>query len=170
MKLSPAAEFAVRGALVLAENYGGSPTTLDAICEARGLSKQYLVKIFSSLTRAGLVTPVRGKKGGYLLARDPADICLLQIIEAAEGPIAVNFSQHDPPRCGGSESGHVDTGHDRDGTRSSAHNQGHCAGFRCEPGCASWCVTLLGRGHRSSCEGGRKTRVDEVRKPCRVSV
>ncbi len=99
MKLSPAAEFAVRGTLVLAQNYGNGPTTLDAICEARGLSKQYLVKIFASLARAGLITPVRGKRGGYLLARDPASISVLELIEAVEGPVAVNFCQHDPPRC-----------------------------------------------------------------------
>ena len=99
MKISPAAEFAVRGALVLAEQYGNGPTTLDSICEARDLSKQYLVKIFALLARAGLVTPIRGKKGGYFLARDPAAINLLELIEAVEGPIAVNFCQHDPPRC-----------------------------------------------------------------------
>lgn len=99
MKISPAAEFAVRGALVLAEHYGKGPTTLDSICEARDLSKQYLVKIFASLARAGLVTPVRGKRGGYLLSRDPSEINLLELIEAVEGPVAVNFCQHDPPRC-----------------------------------------------------------------------
>ena len=85
--------------MVLAEHYGNGPTTLDAICEERDLSKQYLVKIFSSLAHAGLVTPVRGKRGGYLLARDPAEINLLELIEAVEGPIAVNFCQHIPPRC-----------------------------------------------------------------------
>ena len=105
MKISPAAEFAVRGALVLAEQYGNGPTTLDSICEARDLSKQYLVKIFASLARAGLVTPVRGKLGGYLLAREPAQINLLELIEAVEGPVAVNFCQHDPPRCGRTECG-----------------------------------------------------------------
>jgi len=105
MKLSPAAEFAVRGALVLAEHYGQGPTTLDSICDARGLSKQYLVKIFASLARSGIVTPVRGKKGGYLLARDPSEVTLLELIEAVEGPIAVNFCQHVPPRCEESECG-----------------------------------------------------------------
>ena len=99
MKISPAAEFAVRGALVLAEQYGNGPTTLDSICVARDLSKQYLVKIFASLARAGLITPVRGKRGGYLLARDPSKVNLLEVIEAVEGPVAVNFCQHDPPRC-----------------------------------------------------------------------
>ena len=99
MNISPAAEFAVRGALVLAEHYGNGPTTLDSICEARDLSKQYLVKIFASLARSGLVTPVRGKRGGYLLARQPSEINLLELVEAVEGPIAMNFCQHDPPRC-----------------------------------------------------------------------
>jgi len=99
MKLSPAAEFAVRGALVLAENYGNGPTTLDAICEARGMSRQYLVKIFASLNRAGLITPVRGKLGGYLLARDPDSINVRELIEAVEGPLALNYCQHDPPQC-----------------------------------------------------------------------
>ena len=99
MKISPAAEFAIRGSLVLAEHFGDGPTTLDSICEARDLSKQYLVKLFASLARAGLVTPVRGKRGGYLLAREPGQINLLELVEAVEGPIAVNFCQHDPPRC-----------------------------------------------------------------------
>ena len=99
MRLSPAAEFAVRGALVLAENHGDGPVTLDTICARRDLSKQYLVKIFASLARADLVTPVRGKKGGYLLARDPNDIPVLDVIEAVEGPITMNFCQYDPPRC-----------------------------------------------------------------------
>jgi Rrf2 family transcriptional regulator, cysteine metabolism repressor len=105
MKISPAAEFAIRGALVLAERYGEGPTTLDSICEARDLSKQYLVKIFALLARAGLVTAVRGKLGGYLLAREPSQISLLDLVEAVEGPVAVNFCQHSPPRCDQTECG-----------------------------------------------------------------
>jgi len=99
MRLSPAAEFAVRGVLVLAENYGNGPVTLDTICRARGLSKQYLVKLFAPLIRAKLITPIRGKKGGYLLARPPKDITVLEVIEAVEGPIVLNFCQDNPPQC-----------------------------------------------------------------------
>jgi Rrf2 family iron-sulfur cluster assembly transcriptional regulator len=99
MKLSAAAEFAVRGALVLAEHRGQGPMTLESICSQRDLSRQYLVKIFSSLTKAGLVTAIRGKGGGYTLARDPNGITLLDVIEAVEGPIVLNLCQHDPPRC-----------------------------------------------------------------------
>lgn len=100
MKLSPAAELAMRGVLILAEEYGKGPVTLDAICAKRDLPKQYLVKIFSSLARAGLITPVRGKNGGYMLTRDPQEVTLLDVVEAVEGPIVLNYCQHDPTQCG----------------------------------------------------------------------
>ncbi len=99
MKLSPAAEFAVRGAVVLAKRHGQGPINLDTICKERDLPKQYLAKLFASLARAGLLTPVRGKHGGYLLARDPAEITILEIIEIIEGPIMLNYCQHVPPKC-----------------------------------------------------------------------
>lgn len=99
MKLTPAAEFAVRGVIVLAENYGRGPVTLDTVCASRRLSKQYLTKIFASLARAGLVLPIRGKHGGFVLAREPKDISLLEVIEAVEGPILLNFCQHHPAKC-----------------------------------------------------------------------
>ncbi len=99
MKLSPAAEYAVRGVAVLAENYGGGPISLSKICETRELPKQYLTKIFASLAKADIVLPVRGKHGGYLLAREPKNISLLDVIEAIEGRLVLNFCQYDPPRC-----------------------------------------------------------------------
>lgn len=99
MKLSMAAELAVRGIIVLADGYGKGPITLDSICRSRDLPKQYLTKIFVSLRNAGLVEPVRGKHGGYLLGRPPSEITVLNVIEAVEGPIALNFCQYDPPKC-----------------------------------------------------------------------
>lgn len=99
MKISPAAELAVRGMAVLAKEYGKGPTPLLNICSARDLPKEYLTKIFGLLTKGNLVTPIRGKNGGYKLARDPSQITLLEIVEAVEGPIVVNLCQHTPPRC-----------------------------------------------------------------------
>jgi len=99
MKLSLAAELAVRGAIVLAIRYGDGPITLAEVCAPRDLPRQYLAKIFSALVRAGLVRPQRGKKGGYQLARGPEAITVLEIIEAVEGPIMLNFCQRKPPEC-----------------------------------------------------------------------
>lgn len=99
MKLSPAAELAVRGCLVLTEHHGQGPTTLAEICKASELSREYLAKVFGMLSRADIIQPIRGKHGGYVLAHDPSEINLLQIIEAVEGPQALNLCQFDPPKC-----------------------------------------------------------------------
>jgi Rrf2 family protein len=99
MKLSPAAELAIRGAVVLAQQYGKGPTTLADICELRDLSREYLARVFGLLAKADIVTPIRGKKGGYVLARDPRNVTLLEVIEAVEGPQALNLCQYDPPKC-----------------------------------------------------------------------
>ena len=99
MKLTPAAEFAVRGLVVLAQEQGQDPLALKTICERRDLPKEYLAKIFGSLARANIVTPVRGKHGGYVLARERDQITMLEIIEAVEGPVCLNFCQQNPPKC-----------------------------------------------------------------------
>lgn len=99
MKISPAAELAVRGVLALAEQYRQGPVTLSSVCTDRQLPKQYLTKIFSSLARAGIVTPIRGKHGGYVLAHEPSEITLLEVIEAVEGPLALNYCQRSPSKC-----------------------------------------------------------------------
>ena len=99
MKLSPAAELALRGTFVLAGEYGKGPVTLDNICARRNLPKQYLVKLFASLAKAGLVSPVRGKHGGYMLLREPSQVSVLDVVEAVEGPIQLNYCMNNPPQC-----------------------------------------------------------------------
>jgi len=51
------------------------------------------------MARAGIVRPIRGKNGGYVLTRDPKNISLLEVIEAVEGPQALNICQNNPPLC-----------------------------------------------------------------------
>jgi Rrf2 family protein len=99
MKLSIAAEYAIRGILVLTAEHGQGPVTLEAVCARRKLPKQYLTKLFANLAKAGLIHPVRGKGGGYTLTRAPEQISLLQVIEAVEGPIILNLCQHAPSQC-----------------------------------------------------------------------
>jgi Rrf2 family protein len=99
LRLSPAAELGVRAALVLTQNYGQGPVTLAQIGEVSELSGEYLAKVLSMLSRANIVNSIRGKHGGYVLARPPGDVNLLQVIEAIEGPTALNLCQFDPPQC-----------------------------------------------------------------------
>ncbi|MEQ9607162.1 MAG: SUF system Fe-S cluster assembly regulator [Kiloniellaceae bacterium] len=50
-------------------------------------------KVLALLSRRGVVTSIRGVKGGYGLARDPRDVRVAEIIEAIDGPIAITDCQ-----------------------------------------------------------------------------
>ena len=99
LTLSPAAELAMRAALTLAIEYGKGPVRLCDICAVRDMQRDYTAKVLGYLSRARLVVPIRGKNGGYTLARDPGEITLLDVIEAVEGPISLNLCQKENPEC-----------------------------------------------------------------------
>lgn len=56
-------------------------------------------KILKILARSGLLVSLRGAKGGYLLARPPADITLVDIIHAMDGPIGMTECSVTPGLC-----------------------------------------------------------------------
>ncbi|HZX28660.1 MAG TPA: SUF system Fe-S cluster assembly regulator [Telluria sp.] len=56
-------------------------------------------KILKTLARGGLVTSLRGAKGGYLLARPPARISMADIIHAMDGPIGMTECSVTPGLC-----------------------------------------------------------------------
>jgi Rrf2 family protein len=87
MKISARCEYACRAILELALNEAEQPLTAVVIAEKRNIPSKYLVHILIQLRRAGLVRSVRGSQGGYLLSKAPADITLLDIIQAIDGPI-----------------------------------------------------------------------------------
>lgn len=55
------------------------------LAEFQGVSPAYVAKLFATLKRAGLVEALEGAGGGYRLVRAPADISVLDVIEALEG-------------------------------------------------------------------------------------
>lgn len=57
------------------------------IAERTGLPQPYLEQILLALKGAGIVRSKRGVGGGYVLARDPEEINLAQIVSAVDGPI-----------------------------------------------------------------------------------
>ena len=59
------------------------------IAERTGLPQPYLEQILLALKGAGLVRSKRGVGGGYVLAKDPAEIKLAEIISAVDGPITL---------------------------------------------------------------------------------
>lgn len=87
MKLSAKVEYSVRAMAVLAYHHQNGPLPLREIAEQEGISLKFLEQIFPELRRSGLITSVRGSKGGYLLSRSPDQIKVGDIVRAVEGPI-----------------------------------------------------------------------------------
>jgi Rrf2 family protein len=87
MNISVRCEYACRAVLELALQDAHAPVTVETIAAKRGIPEKFLVQILIQLKRAGLVGSVRGSRGGYLLARSPQDITLLEILEAVDGRI-----------------------------------------------------------------------------------
>jgi Rrf2 family protein len=89
MQITKAAEYGVLGLVALARRPLGDVVMIDVICEEEDVPKSFMGKIFQSLARAGIVRSARGSGGGFSLAKAPLDITALEIIEAVEGPIAL---------------------------------------------------------------------------------
>ena len=88
MKLSVKSDYAARAVLGLARHYPGrAALRMEDVAEEQGVPPKYLPQILIELKARGIVRSVRGKEGGYLLARPPADITLGDVLRAVEGPL-----------------------------------------------------------------------------------
>jgi Rrf2 family protein len=88
MNISARCEYACRAIVELGTRFDAQTTvTSQEIAERRHIPEKYLVHILLQLKRAGLVRSQRGSQGGYLLARPPEEVCLLDIVEAIDGGI-----------------------------------------------------------------------------------
>lgn len=85
LQLTRRADYAIRTAICLAQEERGQPLPAAEIAARMDVPPRFLPQIMQDLVRAGLVEASLGRGGGYRLARPPAAISLLQIIEAVEG-------------------------------------------------------------------------------------
>lgn len=87
MKISTKGRYGLRALLDLATHGAeGTPVYLSDIAKRQEISEKYLEHIFGALHKSGLVKALRGRKGGYLLTKQPDEITLHEIISALEGP------------------------------------------------------------------------------------
>ncbi|HYP99169.1 MAG TPA: Rrf2 family transcriptional regulator [Polyangiaceae bacterium] len=86
MKLSDGVEQAIHSVLLLSGLPLDGVLPAAALAEYHGVSTSYLLKHLQALASAGLLLSVPGPKGGYRLAREPAQITLLDIVLAVDGP------------------------------------------------------------------------------------
>ena len=79
-------EYAIRGLSELASRAGEAFVMLDDVVTGTDLPRDFLAKIFQDLVRAGVLKSVRGRGGGFALARPPHEVSLMSVVEAMEGP------------------------------------------------------------------------------------
>ena len=103
-KISRKTEYAIRGMIYLAKQPRDQFVMVKEITKATKTSSVFLAKIFQTLSNANLVVSSRGAVGGFKLSRKPKHITLRDILEATEGPVAVNLCVVDNKSCSFSKS------------------------------------------------------------------
>ncbi|MFH1626172.1 MAG: Rrf2 family transcriptional regulator, partial [Pseudomonadota bacterium] len=99
MRLSCRGRYATRAMVELALHHGKEPLSLAKIEKNQGISKKYLTQLMGGLKLTGLVRVIRGKNGGYMLARRPSEITLADILYAIEGDMSLIDCVKDQKLC-----------------------------------------------------------------------
>lgn len=109
MKLSTKGRYAVMAIADLAR-YGGSvPVSLADIADRQEISLSYLEQLFAKMRRSGVVNSVRGPGGGYLLARPPEALRIIDVILAVDEPIKATGCKEGSGRACTGAKGHCIT-------------------------------------------------------------
>jgi Rrf2 family protein len=78
---------------------GDDPVRLGSVAERTRISRRYLDQVVMPLKSASLLMGVKGRSGGYRLARPPEEIRLGEIVEATIGPVTLVDCVSAPETC-----------------------------------------------------------------------
>jgi Rrf2 family protein len=87
--LSQRTRYTIRALLHLADRYGEGPVQLSEIAEAQNIPAKFLTVMLSHMRRKGLVETMRGREGGYWLARQPDQISYGEIVRLTRGSLGL---------------------------------------------------------------------------------
>ncbi|NOY88333.1 MAG: Rrf2 family transcriptional regulator [FCB group bacterium] len=87
MRITALEEYGLRCLISLAKVGLDGQLSITEIAQLEGLSIPYTSKLLSILRKTGLVKAVRGRKGGFCIARTPEEINLLEVLTALGGPL-----------------------------------------------------------------------------------
>jgi Rrf2 family protein len=98
MFITREADYAVRCVLFLSRE-AGRIISANEIAESMTIPKSFLAKILQRLTRGAIVRSTQGIAGGFELAKKSSKVSILEVIEAIQGPTAVNICAVDERNC-----------------------------------------------------------------------
>ncbi len=99
MVITRATEYAVRTVIYLAQQPKNDIVLKKDICRTQEVTPAFLTKILQPLIKVGIVSSQRGVGGGFLLAKDPREITMLDIFQAEEGQLKLNHCLVDSDFC-----------------------------------------------------------------------
>jgi Rrf2 family protein len=99
MQIPRRVDYGLRAVIYLAGQEPDKCCSITEIAQQQGVPKNFLEKIIQDLMRAGLIRSKRGSCGGYTLARPPEMISFREVVEAIDGPIAVNACMEQQVGC-----------------------------------------------------------------------
>jgi len=89
LAITSKAPYAVLALAELAGRDSDQPVPIGELAKARGIPVQFLEGLFANLRRAGVLHSQRGVKGGYLFARPPSEVTVLEVVELLDGELGV---------------------------------------------------------------------------------
>ena len=89
MRISTKGRYGLRTLMDIAMHQDAGAVTLNEVANRQAISVKYLWQVINPLKTAGLLNVTRGAKGGYVLARNPEEISMLQVVNILEGPLSL---------------------------------------------------------------------------------
>ena len=82
MLITRASEYAILSLILLSKSK--TPLDVQTLSKELAISKSFLAKILQTLARGGILKSYKGVNGGFMLAKEPKDITMLEVMECAE--------------------------------------------------------------------------------------
>jgi len=80
MRFSKTTEYAIRILTYMGEKGSSSPHSASAVHKDLELPYKYITRLMTALAKKGLIKPIRGRDGGFVLAKEMTHISLLEIV------------------------------------------------------------------------------------------
>lgn len=99
MKLSRRTDYALRAMTYLAIRRDNGSCTIAEVSRIEKTPREFTAKVLKDLCRSGFLRSTLGPRGGYRMAKAPGQITVLEVMEALDGPMAINKCLADPSYC-----------------------------------------------------------------------